>query len=227
MPFPTPLRDGSGNVTGAVNMLVDIGERHRAEAKQRVLVDELNHRVRNTLAIVQSIAGQTLRCTPEPDDFVHNFERRIVALGKAHDLLSQSQWTGVGLAELLGQELAPFLDGGADRLVLEGEDVTLSPRIALALGMVMHELAANAAKFGALSTERGSLGLRWKIGGEATQPRLSLAWLEGGGPVVATPLGRGFGSRIMERNIERDLGGALRLSFPPEGVRCDIEFPLD
>ncbi|MDB5445191.1 MAG: signal transduction histidine kinase [Phenylobacterium sp.] len=225
MPFPKLLRDASGRVTGAINMLVDMTERKRAEDEQRTLIDELNHRVKNTLATVQSIAAQTMRSTP--DDFIENFDARVMALSQAHNLLTRRRWTGIGLGELLDQQLGA-LAAEDERLSLEGPEITLSPRVGLLLGMLIHELATNAAKYGALSLGSGRVRLQWAVGeADDRRRRLSLRWLETGGPTVTAPAKRGFGTRLLERSVAKDLRGQVELRFPPAGVQCEIDFPLD
>ena len=228
LPFPTPLHDADGKLVGAVNMLVDISERKRADERQKVLIDELNHRVKNTLATVQSIAMQTLREAPSPETFAANFEARLIALAKAHDLLTRRQWQGADLADIVAQELAPFAEGAEGRVAIEGETITLEPRVALALSMAFHELATNAAKYGALSAPEGRVAIRWRVEpGEDDEPAaVALEWTEQDGPPVAPPERRGFGTRLVERSVARELGGQADLRFEPPGVRCEIRFPL-
>ena len=223
-PFPKLLRSPSGEVVGAINMLVDLSERFRAEEEQRALINELNHRVKNTLATVQSIAIQTMRSTP--NDFLRNFEERIMALSRAQNLLTRRRWTGIGLGELLDQHLAAFADD-QDRLRLEGPEITLSPRIGLLLGMLIHELSTNAAKYGALSNGEGHVRLSWSLSQDEGERRLRLDWLERGGPSVLPPTKRGFGTRLLERSVPKDLRGVVKLGFPPPGVQCNIDFPID
>ena len=223
-PYPTLLRDNTGQVVGAINVLVDITDRKQADEEQKILIDELNHRVKNTLATVQSISMHTHRSTPEA--FVERFEDRLVALSKAHDLLTRRRWTGVGLGELLEQELAPYSDADQSRVVLEGPELTLSARCGLALSMVLHELLTNAAKYGALCADGGSVQVRWTQEEEGTKTFLAFRWIENGGPKVDPPARRGFGRQLIERNITKDLGGTAELQFVPTGLQCFIRFPL-
>lgn len=227
IPFPTPLRDDSGKMIGGVNMLVDITDRKRAEEEQLALINELNHRVKNTLAAVQSIAWQTVRASPQPEDFLDKFQGRLIALSKAHDLLTQWRWMSLGLGELLDAELEPYAIAGQQRFNRDGADVALSPRVALALGMVFHELATNATKYGALSSQSGRIDLRWTLEETAAVwPNLRFEWHESGGPATSEPSRQGFGTRFIERSIVRDLGGELHLRFERDGLRCNFEFPL-
>jgi PAS domain S-box-containing protein len=225
IPFPTPLRDENGTMVGAVNMLVDITERKRAEEAQQVLIHELNHRVKNTLASVQSIAAQTFRVSPEPSEFLEKFQGRLLALSKAHDLLTGRNWTGLRAVELFDAVLDPYAvtqrHGSIRR---DGPEVLLPPRTALALGMVLHELATNAAKYGALSGDTGRVDLQWSMDQAPTDTRFHLCWRESGGPNVTTPTTLGFGTRFMERSIVKDLGGGFDLAFEPGGVCCRMHF---
>lgn len=212
---------------GAINVLVDITELKRATDEQRVLIDELNHRVKNTLATVQSICLHTYRSTP--DEFVQRFEDRLMALSKTHNLLTRRRWTGVGVRELLEQEFAPYGDLADTRIALEGPELTLAPRTGLALSMAMHELITNAAKYGALSTDAGSVRISWTLNAmeePARQTLFSLRWSEQGGPPIEPPTRRGFGHRLIERSIAKDLGGRAELHFDREGLQCSIGFPL-
>jgi PAS domain S-box-containing protein len=226
IPFPTPLKDEFGNVVGAVNMLVDISERKLAEEKQRALIHELNHRVKNSLATVQAIASQTLRTTSDLDAFAEKFQGRIQALSEAHDLLTAHCWTGLSLKDLIRAEVSPHRDLVDDRFEIEGEDVVLEPRMALICGVALHELATNAAKYGALSKGEGCVHIGWHILDDGERPWLHAAWQESGGPTISAPKAMGFGTRIIERSITRDLGGAVQFDFNPSGLRCEMEFPL-
>ncbi|WP_134494874.1 PAS domain-containing sensor histidine kinase [Microvirga pakistanensis] len=226
IPFPTPLRDASGKIIGAINMLVDITERKQAEEHQRVLIDELNHRVKNTLAIVQSIATQTIRTSPAIETFSENFEARLLSLSKAHELLTRRAWTGVDLRDIVCQELEPYDNGSATRVRLEGTDLTLEPRVGLALSLVLHELTTNAAKYGALSTQQGLVTVRWSASGSGASEVLRIDWIESGGPAVRPLAKRSFGTRLIERSMTKDLQGMAKLDFDPAGLRCTLELPL-
>jgi PAS domain S-box-containing protein len=224
IPYPTPLRDAAGKLVGAINMLVDISERKRAENAQKVLIDELNHRVKNTLAIVQSLASQTAHYASDLDEFLPTFTGRLLALARAHDLIAKRYWQDVPLEKLVHDILAPV---AGDRLIMKGPSVNLNARTALSLTIVLNELLTNAAKYGSLSRPAGRVSLHWQIiHGKRQQLRLVSEWREAGGPLVAPPKRRGFGSRLMERCVEGDLAGDFDLVYEPEGTRCRIEFPL-
>jgi PAS domain S-box-containing protein len=226
MSYPTPLFDAAGTVIGGINMLVDLSAVEEAQRAQRVLIDELNHRVKNTLSTVQSIAAQTLRSTPEPASFVANFQARVIALAKVHDLLTRRQWTGVSLGELIDQEIVASLGANAERLILEGPEITLMPRVGLALGMVFHELLTNATQHGAFSSVSGTVRLTWRPVKDRQDAGLRMSWIEHGGPTVTPPVRSGFGSRLIERSIRGDLDGSVDVSFPQSGLHCELEFPL-
>jgi PAS domain S-box-containing protein len=226
IPFPTPLRDASGRISGGINMLVDITERKQAEERQRLLIDELNHRVKNTLATVQSIASQTIRTSPAIETFSENFEARLLSLSKAHDLLTRQAWAGVNLRDIVCQELEPYDDGSTTRVRLEGPDLNLEPRVGLALSLVLHELTTNAAKYGALSAGQGLVTVRWSASGPSASEVLRIDWLESGGPAVTPPAKRSFGTRLIERSMTKDLQGMATLDFDPAGLRCTLELPL-
>ncbi len=204
----------------------EIARRAAVEEQQKLLLHELNHRVKNTLATVQSIAAQTLRTSPEPDAFREAFEKRLVALSKAHNLLATSNWRGASLHDLVRRELEPHGVDDAGRISISGPVLWLPPAQALALAMVLHELATNAARHGALSRPTGRVDLSWSVAAEADGQRLRMVWRELGGPQVRPPARRGFGSRLIERGLAQELGGTARLLFEPEGLRCIIEAVL-
>lgn len=223
IPYPTPLRDADGKLVGAVNVLVDISERKKAELRQKALVDEINHRVKNTLATVQSLAGQTLRGAAVPQEVCDTFEARLLALSRVHDQLSQEQWERAEIETILKDVFSPYRQGRADRIRLGGSPVRLAPKAALTLAMVLHELATNAVKYGALSAPEGILTVTWR---QAADGMLHIDWQEAGRPPVAPPRADGFGMRLLKRGIEQELAGAAHLAFEPAGVHCTIDIPL-
>lgn len=219
-----PIRDAKGEVSGIFVEGSDVTERIRAQRQQRLLLDELNHRVKNTLANVQAIAAQTLRTSPDPAHFRQAFESRLMALSATHDLLTASTWSGAELTDVLLIELKPH---GANHYRFDGPPVTLSSQEALTFGLVFHELATNAAKYGALSSPEGCVSVRWSIDGPEDERRLKLEWAEHGGPPIeAAPSRTGFGSRLIERSVRSDLGGNAELAYEPKGVVCRIDIRL-
>jgi two-component sensor histidine kinase len=224
IPYPTPLRNSEGNLVGAINMLVDISERKQAENAQKVLIDELNHRVKNTLATVQSLASQTARHAADLKEFLPTFTGRLLALARAHDLLTTRSWQDAPFERLVHDIVAPVSSG---RVVTCGPNVNLDARTALSFTMVLNELLTNAAKYGSLSAPDGSVSLTWRIAdSERPQCTLECEWSERGGPPVLPPKRRGFGTRLMERCVEHDLAGNFDLVFETEGTRCRMAFPI-
>jgi two-component sensor histidine kinase len=214
-----PIVGPDGEAVGVFVEGSDVTDRVRAETQQKLLLDELNHRVKNSLATVQSIAAQTLRNNPEPEAFREAFEARLLALSATHDLLTASNWRGAQLRDVLAMEFRPY---GSERYEFEGPDVALSSNEALALGLLFHELATNAAKYGALSRPEGCVRVKWTV----EDARLSLTWREQGGPKVAPPTRRGFGSRLIERSLKGEIGGDASLEFHEDGLTCRIALPL-
>ena len=207
-----------------IAIVQDITERKRAEEQQRLLMDELNHRVKNTLATVQSLAAQTLRTSASPDEFVRSMKGRLAALAGSHTLLTRTNWQGTRLADLVTQHLAAFSPGRESRI--EGPDILLKPAAALAFGLVLHELTINAAKYGALSAPAGRVSVEWEIRSGDDRECLILSWVESGGPPVQAPARRGFGCTMIEQGLAYEVGGKVRLDFAPTGLHAYIEVPL-
>src|SRR5205823_8786105 len=177
---------------------------------------ELNHRVKNTLAVLQSIATQTFRSASRAER--EKFEGRLGALAEAHNLLSQEKWQGAELREVIARVLQPYLLNNPERVRMFGPQVPLSPRLAVVLSMVVHEIATNAAKYGALSNDTGTVTVDWEIIAADGEPKLRLVWTEAGGPPVAAPAQRGFGSQLIERSVRDQLGGEATADFLPGGL---------
>lgn len=218
-----PMRGADGVIWGVFVEGSDVTERVLGDRRQKLLVDELNHRVKNTLSTVQAIASQTSRGHTDPADFREAFEARLLALSATHDLLTATSWEGADLRDVLLVELRPYENG---RYRLEGPAVALTPSRALALGLVFHELATNAVKYGALAGEAGCVQVTWRVDETGDAPALDLVWRECGGPEVRTPQRRGFGSRLIERSLAGALAGKAELDFAPEGLTCRITLPL-
>ena len=223
----SPVRAADGHLLYLVRIVRDVTERKAAEQRQKLLIDELNHRVKNTLATVQSLAFQTVHGAPTPAVFRESFEGRLIALSKAHDQLTRHHWESAELRELLSASIAPYMGAGSERIVLRGEDIVLRQRAVLTLAMAFHELTTNAAKYGALSVPCGLIEIRWQVrDDDGSRPLLRIEWVEQGGPTVAEPQQRGFGSKLIEGSIAAELGGSARLAFKPAGLRCEIVIPL-
>ena len=201
---------------------MDISDRKQGEAQRDLLVAELSHRVKNTLATVISIARQSFATNPDAVEAQRSFNARIRALGQTHSRLAEANWTGVSLEAVLLDELAPYRHEDGANLRISGPVTMLNAKHALTLGMAMHELATNAAKYGALSTEHGVVDISWEMDGE----QLRLTWTESGGPPVTEPTRKGFGRLLIERVLASDLDGDVRLDFAREGLRCAITLPI-
>jgi two-component sensor histidine kinase len=209
-------------LTFAVRMATTIA---RGEMLHDMLIEELNHRVKNTLALMQAIAVQTFRSASREERA--KFEGRLGALAEAHNLLSQEKWAGSELKDVIARAVQPFLPNAPERIRMNGPAVPLSPRLAVVLSMIVHEIATNAAKYGALSNETGRVTLEWEVIADAPKPRLRLIWNEIGGPPVTAPVQRGFGSRLIERSARDQLGGEATVDFLPRGVVCTVTCALD
>ena len=223
-----PYRDSHSVVSGTLVTFLDVTSVIRAEQHQRLLVDELNHRVKNMLTVVVSLASQTLRRADDLDTFGEAFLGRVHALSGSYALLSRENWMSVSLRDVVDEEMRPFGGNDMQRVVLEGSDVQLTPSAALALSMAVHELATNAVKYGALSQPEGQVNVSWKLTAgevaEAGAPMkwLVLDWIEAGGPEVAPPTRNGFGTLLIQRGLSHELGGGATLDFQPGGLRARL-----
>src|SRR6185437_9971991 len=202
---------------------LDVTERKVWEERQRMLLRELSHRVKNTLTVVQAIAHQTMRATASPQDFVERFDGRLAALASTHSWLMQLDWKGADLAGLVRDQLAPYMGEGLERLRIEGDIVTLPPDLAMPFGLVLHELATNAAKYGALSRPSGKVELKWSVNSGSDHPALEFIWEERDGPVVRAPGKAGLGTRLIEGAIPN---AQVKREFLPEGLVCRLTVPL-
>jgi PAS domain S-box-containing protein len=220
------VRDHDGQFLYGVRVVQDITERKESEERQKLLIDELNHRVKNTLATVQSLASQTARGTASPDAFRQAFEGRLIALSQAHDQLTRRHWKSADLGDIVDGATAAYLSRAREQISIEGEPLTVTPRVALTLAMALHELSTNAAKYGALSVPGGRIDIRWHV--QRSRPAiLRIEWRERGGPSVVPPDRRGFGSRFIEGSVAAELQGTAKLDFDPAGLRCTMEIPVD
>jgi two-component sensor histidine kinase len=216
-----PIVGDDGQADIALVALQDITERKAAAAHQQLLINELSHRAKNLLAIIQSLAQQSFKGDGSLPELMGRFEGRLGALSAAHGILTQERWEAVPLRRLICDTFTA-VRADDERLKLDGPDLLLSPKVAVSLAMAVHELATNALKYGSLSNERGTVSIRW----EAQQERLRLLWKEQGGPSVAQPARRGFGSRMIERGLAAELGGRVTIHFEPDGVSCEVDAPM-
>ncbi|MCY7354176.1 MAG: PAS domain S-box protein [Lysobacter sp.] len=217
-------RDGQAPHILAV--VQDISERRRSAQHRELMLGELNHRVKNTLASVQSIALQTLANAPTPEAFKDTFLSRLQSLSNTHNLLAVDAWNGVGLHEVVLGELAPYRRDGQARVDCDGDDLQLTPKAALALSMALHELTTNAVKYGALSVPQGRVAVHCELRQKDGAPWLHVDWREHGGPAVVEPSRRGFGSRLIAEGLGYELEGEVSLQFEPGGVVCTIDVPV-
>jgi two-component sensor histidine kinase len=217
------LRDSCGTVIGASKVARDVTERKRSEELQRLLFDELNHRVKNTLATIQAIASQSLLRSATPADFVTSFNGRVQALGRAHDLLVQGQMKGADITEIVREQVVL---GSPDRarVSCSGPFLLLGSQVAMQLGLILHELATNARKYGALSVPTGWLSISWTVETGAER-RLLFQWKESGVPGVGAPSSHGFGTMLIERTLKGS-GGEAVIRYGDDGVICEISLPL-
>jgi PAS domain S-box-containing protein len=219
----TTADDGTIVSTG---ILQDITESKQAEERQQLLIRELHHRVKNTLATVQAIVGSTARTASSIDEFYQGFVGRIVSLARTHNLLTEDLWQKAALEDLIQTELGPYEDEARNRVVIDGPHVELPSEAAVPIGMAIHELTTNAAKHGALSTFGGQVEVRWHVEPGEEQPVLHFSWVEHGGPKVSAPTRQGFGSRLLQRVLATQLQADVSMSFPEEGLRFTMTLPI-
>lgn len=223
----SPVRNEGGSVVQHFASFVDLTDHKLEQAQSRMLIDELNHRVKNTLATVQSIVWQALRNTSDPAVIRESIESRLFALSRSHDLLTRENWEGAGLLDLVKAALEPFgvANGRSEHFIITGGNIRVSPKVALALGIAFHELATNAVKYGAFSNKTGSVLISWTIEPSPEGNRFLLRWQEKDGPPVTSPSRKGFGSRVIERGLAHELEGTVDLDYRTDGVVCTINFP--
>lgn len=226
-----PMRDDAGGLTGFLKILRDLTEAQLASEHQQLLIHELNHRVKNTLATVQAFTTQSLRSAASLHDAREAITARLIALAKAHDVLTAEKWESADLSRIVDDALC-LHNVDRQRCRWQGDAVRVVPRTALALSMMLHELATNATKYGALSNEGGTVTVSWATVDTARapdedRPRLTMRWQERDGPPVALPTRRGFGSRMIERGLANELGGEVQILYEPAGVVCTLDIPLE
>jgi PAS domain S-box-containing protein len=226
-PIETNLSLLSGGASGLVaGAIRDVTARKAAEERQGLLIRELNHRVKNALASVQAIVSHTIATAGGAQAFSAALTARLVALSQSHDVLTRNDWSGAEIGDLVSEQLAPYGAREDDRFRVGGPSVKLTPNRAVTLGMLLGELATNAAKYGALSVDAGEVSVVWDVGVDDGISTVHLVWSESGGPPVRRPKTQGFGTRLIARSAASGLGGSARLDFEPGGVTCRIDFPL-
>ena len=213
-----PIRSPGGSIIGAVQISLDITDRKRGEEHRKLLVNELNHRVKNTLSVVQAIANQTIRNATTLPEAGRTLSSRLISLAKAHDILTQKNWSGADLHDLITASIKPHAP--IARFQISGETVWLPPNVALSCALGLHELTTNAIKYGALSNANGRVSIFWKLDGQKHQRRLELEWRETGGPTVGPVERKGFGTQLLERIFDSDSGGRVVLTFERSGLVC-------
>src|SRR5215468_4026506 len=221
-----PYWTGGGRIEGAVLTFSDVTSLAQAEEQQRVLVAELNHRVKNMLTVIVSVATQTLKHSDDVEAARKAFLDRLHAMARSYELVSRDQWSEVSLHDVVRQEIEPYRTGRDDRVVIEGPAVSLKPKLALSLGMIIHELGTNSSKYGSLSAAGGSLEISWAVE-RRSGTSLVLDWIERGGPPVGKPPRHGFGLSLIEREVGHGLGGKAKIEFEDGGLRVNLRIPLD
>jgi len=226
--FVNPVFDKEGQIIQHFVSFFDLTKHKQAQAQAKMLIDEMNHRVKNTLATVQAIVRQALRSDADRPTLRHIIKSRLSALARSHDLLTREKWKGAGLREIISGTLAPFRsnEGEEQRFVITGGPIRFAPKAALDLCIVFNELATNALKYGALSRVGGSVHIDWKLEPTPQGQRIVLTWRELGGPAVKAPAHRGFGTRVIERGLAHELEGTGHLDYRPEGLVCTMNIPL-
>jgi two-component sensor histidine kinase len=222
----TAVFDNEGRFQYSVRIIQDIDQRKRFEQRQALLVRELRHRVRNTLAVVEALAGATARTTASIRDFKRTFSSRIATLAKTQTLLTEDYWQTALLREMLLCELEPFHNKRRQRFTLVGPEVNLTADLAIPLSMALHELTANAARHGALSVRKGCVAATWDVVPIDGRRALHLEWCECNGPPVELPTRHGFGLTLLERVLQTQCQAQVRLAFDPAGLQVEIELPL-
>src|SRR6476661_6518884 len=220
-----PLRNEAGDVVGLTCASVDVTERKEGEAHLRLLLRELTHRSKNLLAVIQAMARQTANHAGSTDAFLKQFGSRLQALAASHDLLVRESWYGASLGKLIRSQLSSYLDGAAVQVTIEGPAIALKPEAAQNLGLALHELAINAAKFGALSVPTGRISITWTRRESTADTAVELDWREELGPKVKVRRKKGFGSMVIERNLARALDAKVSMNFDPDGLHCNIVIP--
>jgi PAS domain S-box-containing protein len=225
--FISPVRDEIGEVVQYFASFVDLTKHKKEQAQSKMLIDELNHRVKNTLSTVQSIVRQASQSGSDPEVIRESIESRLFALSRSHDLLTRENWESADLIDVVNDAVDPFVtsEGRAERFVVTGKNIRFPPKEALALGIAFNELGTNAVKYGAFANEMGSILVSWTRESTPEGDRLLLRWQEKDGPPVTPPSRKGFGSRVLERGLAHELAGTVQLDYRLDGVVCTMNIP--
>ena len=223
----TPVLGADGEVEAIAGSTRDVTERRQHESHLQLLVNELNHRVKNTLSTVQSLVRQTLGNADDLDDGSVRIESRLLALSRAHDVLTRENWHSADVQDIVAGAVAPYESAPGARFTVSGPPCRMNPKRALALAMALHELATNAVKYGALSRDAGEVHITWDCTHAQAGAAMRFTWRESGGPAVETPTRHGFGSRLLQRGLRSDHGGDVELDYAPGGVVFSATAPLD
>lgn len=223
-----PMRDATGLIKGLHGAAVDVSERKQSETHLRVLLLELAHRSKNLLAVIQGISNQTAKGSANVEEFARRFSGRLMSLSRAHDILSDQNWRGAGMRELIRTQVLLFAGAAADRVDYEGDGIYLRPNAAQHIGLALHELTTNALKHGALSSRNGRVKIRWALSGrqEAEPQRFSLSWEETGGPAVRVPEAKQFGRILLEEVAPLSVQGQAKLDFAEGGITYEMTMPV-
>jgi len=226
--FISPVRDEAGNIVQYFASYIDLTRHKEEQIQSKMLIEELNHRVKNMLSTVQSIVWQAMRASSDPKVIREAIESRLLALSRSHDLLTRENWDSAGLFDVVKDALEPFGVTGsrAERIVIKGANIRIPPQLTLAFGIAFHELATNAVKYGSLSNGVGSILIAWTVEPSPKGNQLVLKWQERNGPFVTPPARKGFGSRVLENGLAHELEGDVRLDYPIDGMVCKISFPV-
>jgi two-component sensor histidine kinase len=217
----SPIRDAEGKVAGMMDTIIETTGKVRAEQNSRLINAELAHRIKNLLAMVSAIASQTFHSASSMEEAKATLGKRLSALGEAHSVLAKESWGGASVSAVIERVLSPFRSVGG-RITIEGPPLDLAARQALSLALAIHELATNASKYGALSDDCGRVTISWKIGRPGSDEEFRLVWEEQGGPIVAEPKHRGFGSRLIEKALAGEFHGKVGVHYAPQGLRCEL-----
>lgn len=223
-----PVRNAAGHIRGLQGAAIDVSERKQSETNLRILLLELAHRSKNLLAVIQGISNQTAKSSASVDEFSRRFSGRLMSLSRAHDILSDQNWRGAGMRELIRTQVLLFAGAAGERVDYEGDAIYLRPNAAQHVGLALHELTANALKHGALSSNRGRVKIRWTLSGgqEPSTQRFSLSWEETGGPVVRRPVTKNFGRILLEEVAPLSVQGRAKLDFAAGGITYEMSMPV-